>query len=88
MNRNSLKAIAATFVLALAFSAPSAQAAYLCEDDDGEVAICSSRILVPALPTNVPRMPGLGKLPNTDDIEEKIDDLKDKMCDVMPDACD
>jgi hypothetical protein len=95
MYGNALKLLAAASVLALAFFAPAAQAGYLCEDEDGELAICSTRIpvIVPALPAELPSVsPRLGRLPSVEDVEDRIIDLKDKMCDkygdALPDACD
>jgi hypothetical protein len=56
MNRNVL---ALTVLVAIASFVPAAQAGYLCEDEDGDIAICLKRIpytsFIPrTLPTEVP----------------------------------
>lgn len=70
MNKSIL---ALTVLVAIGFFAPSAQAGFLCEDDDGEMEICLKRLpLKSLLPRALPGLPTPVGVSRDDDDDDEV----------------
>lgn len=80
MNRNVL---ALTVLVAIASFVPTAQAGFLCEDDDGEIEICLKRIPYTSF---VPR--SIPSVPSYVEVDKRKDDVEVVVPRSVPKAAD